>query len=172
MAARKFSWGTNSEKSAEPPARGLLGKLGQRQPTASPAATSKDALLLLQNFEESGRGWFWSTDAEGRITYLSQSVCQRLGKSCDELAGKDFVELFLKPDSSEDRQRTLPWVLMRQSKFDDLALQASETEEEIWWAVSGRPYHNANGEFAGYRGSGTDITEQRRASKDNDRLAT
>jgi diguanylate cyclase (GGDEF)-like protein/PAS domain S-box-containing protein len=172
MAARKFSWGTNSEKSAEPPARGLLGKLGQRQPTASPAATSKDALLLLQNFEESGRGWFWSTDAEGRITYLSQSVCQRLGKSCDELAGKDFVELFLKPDSSEDRQRTLPWVLMRQSKFDDLALQASETEEEIWWAVSGRPYYNANGEFAGYRGSGTDITEQRRASKDNDRLAT
>ena len=172
MAARKFSWGATSEKTAEPSARGLLGKLGQRQPSASPAATSKDALLLLQNFEESGRGWFWSTDAEGRITYLSESVCQRLGKSCDELAGKEFVELFLKPDNSEDRQRTLPWVLMRQSKFDDLALQASEVEDEIWWAVSGRPYHDASGEFAGYRGSGTDITEQRRASKDNDRLAT
>lgn len=172
MVARKFSWGVPKAEHAEAAGRGLLGKISSRQSAPSPTASSKDALLLLQNFEESGRGWFWSTDAEGRITYLSASVCQKLGKSCDELSGKDFVELFLKPDSSEDRQRTLPWVLMRQSKFDDLALQASETEEEIWWAVSGRPYHTANGEFSGYRGSGTDITEQRRASRDNDRLAT
>ncbi len=172
MAARKFSWGASGEKSAEPSARGLLGKLGQRQPSASPAASSRDALLLLQNFEESGRGWFWSTDAEGRVTYLSNSIVEKLGVAADALLGKDFVELFLKPEVSEDRQRTLPWVLMRQSKFDDLALQAAGTESEIWWAVSGRPYHDAAGEFAGYRGSGTDITDQRRASKDNDRLAT
>ena len=146
--------------------------MGQRQAPASPATSSKDALLLLQNFEESGRGWFWSIDAEGRITYLSESICEKLGAERDALLGKEFVELFLKPDTSEDRQRTLPWVLMRQSKFDDLALQAADVEDEIWWAVSGRPYHHANGDFAGYRGSGADITEQRRASKDNDRLAT
>lgn len=172
MVARKFSWGTNSAKSAELPARGLLGKLGQRQQSASPAASSKDALLLLQNFEESGRGWFWSTDAEGRVTYLSNSIGEKLGVATDTLIGKDFAELFLKPEASEDRQRSLAWVLMRQSKFDDLALQAAGTEADIWWAVSGRPYHDAGGEFAGYRGSGTDITEQRRASQDNDRLAT
>lgn len=82
--------------------------MGQRQAPASPATSSKDALLLLQNFEESGRGWFWSIDAEGRITYLSESICEKLGAERDALLGKEFVELFLKPDTSEDRQRTCP----------------------------------------------------------------
>lgn len=172
MGARKFSWGSSDRKPAEQAGRGLLGKMGQRPAPASSKTSSKDALLLLQNFEESGRGWFWSTDAYGRITYLSESICEKLGGARDALLGQELIELFLKPDDKEDRQRTLPWVLMRQSKFDDLALQAAGVEAEIWWAVSGRPYHHANGDFAGYRGSGTDITEQRRASKDNDRLAT
>lgn len=172
MVARKFSWGASRADSADKAERGLLGKIGARANPSSPTTSSKDALLLLQNFEESGRGWFWSTDADGRVTYLSDSIGDKLGATTDSLLGRDFIELFLKPDEVEDRQRTLPWVLMRQSKFDDLALQAAGTENQIWWAVSGRPYHHANGDFAGYRGSGTDITEQRQASKDNDRLAT
>lgn len=172
MVARKFSWKASGADKSESSSRGLLGKLGSRSGATLPATSSKDALLLLQNFEESGRGWFWSTNAEGQITYLSDSIGKKLGVPAETLIGKDFAELFLKPDATEDRQRTLAWVLMRQSKFDDMALQAADVEDEIWWAVSGRPYHDANGEFAGYRGSGTDITEQRRASKDNDRLAT
>jgi diguanylate cyclase (GGDEF)-like protein/PAS domain S-box-containing protein len=172
MAARKFSWGAPKAEQAEAAGRGLLGKIGSRQSAPSPTASSKDALLLLQNFEDSGRGWFWSTDADGRLNYLSESICAKLGRPFEELAGNHFVELFRKPEANEDRQRTLPWVLMRQSKFEDLALQAAGTEDEIWWSVSGRPFHTANGDFAGYRGSGTDITEQRMAAKDNDRLAT
>ncbi|MGL5839186.1 MAG: putative bifunctional diguanylate cyclase/phosphodiesterase [Sphingorhabdus sp.] len=170
MAAKKFSWGGDTGDGG----RGFLGKLAPRgAPVNAPAhASSLDALLLLQNFEESGRGWFWSTDTEGRLTYLSQSICDRLGKSFTELSQVHFIELFRKSDDGEDRQRTLPWVLMRQSKFEDMALQAEGVDEEIWWSVSGRPYNDASGNFSGFRGSGTDITIQRRAAQDNDRLAT
>ncbi len=157
--------------------RGLLGKFAGRDvaPAASappPKASSRDALLLLQNFEESGRGWFWSTDAEGRITYLSESICTKLGASFAALSARHFVELFCKTDEAGDRQRTLPWVLMRQSKFEDMTLQADGVDDEIWWSVSGRPHHDAKGVFGGFRGSGSDITVQRRAAQDNDRLAT
>ncbi|MEY4269499.1 MAG: hypothetical protein RLZZ58_715 [Pseudomonadota bacterium] len=134
-------------------------------------SSSTHALLLLQNFEESGRGWFWSTDAQGRITYLSESVCARIGKAAETLIGGDFAAMFAKAEPGDDSQRSLPWVLTRRSKFDDMALQVAAIDEEVWWAVSGRPYHDAKGEFAGYRGSGTDITAQRLASQDNERLA-
>ena len=30
----------------------------------------EDAQSLLRNFEDSGRGWFWATDARGFLTYL------------------------------------------------------------------------------------------------------
>ncbi len=135
-------------------------------------SSSRDALLLLQNFEESGRGWFWATDKDNNITYLSDAICTKLGRNWNDLIGTSFITLFQKPDAEEERQRTLPWMLMRQSKFEDLTLQAAEVESELWWSVSGRPFQNAKGEFAGYRGSGTDITVHRRDAKQNDRLAT
>ena len=129
--------------------------------------------MLLKNFEESGRGWFWATDGAGRITYLSDSVSEHLGKSASELIGSPFAELFWQSEDGIGHQRTLPFILTKQSKFDDLPLQAAlEGESEIWWAVSGKPYLDSSGKFAGYRGSGTDITAQRRTAKDTSRLAT
>ena len=181
MAAGKFSWGGG--KPSDAPSEGtsrLFGKIAARS-VAKPAqlainaiaGSSKDALLLLQNYEESGRGWFWSTDAEGRITYLTESVCELLGLTRDELIGTPFTSLFQQADDAAGHQRTLPFILRKQSKFDDLPLQAAKPgEDEIWWSVSGRPYFYGPDQFGGYRGSGTDITAQRISAKDNSRLAT
>src|SRR3546814_5867874 len=60
---------------------------------------------------------------------------------------------------------------MRQSRFDKLPLRAAAEGETRWWAVSGRPHVDAGGHFAGYRGSGADITAQRRSAEDASRLA-
>lgn len=175
MVARKFAWKSNAEGSTSDGARGLFAKIGGRgdgRSASQSRASSKDAILLLQNYEESGRGWFWSTDTDGNLTYISASVAEKLGKPHADLIGRHISELFCRPEEGEERQRTLPWVLMRQSKFEDLSLQAADVEEEIWWAVSGRPYYDESGAFGGFRGSGTDITAQHQTSRDNDRMAT
>lgn len=181
MTTKKFSWGASGDDpSSSVDARGFFGKISGRpapthlnSPPASSNTSSKDAVLLLQNFEESGRGWFWSTDAKGRISYLSDSVCDLLGRPPVEMIGTQFADLFCQGEEAASHQRTLPFILTKQSKFDDLPLQAAtEGEDEIWWAVSGRPYFQADKQFAGYRGSGTDITAQRRTAKDTSRLAT
>src|SRR5690606_13304621 len=41
-----------------------------------PAETDADAerLRLFRNYEQMAIGWFWATDAEGRITYLSEGA--------------------------------------------------------------------------------------------------
>ena len=190
MVTRKLSSGVLDSRDSD--AGGASGFFSRIKASATPKpkhfvpmATSVAAMDLLRNFEESGRGWFWSTDAEGRVTYLSEAVCAALGRPHSELLGSVFMELFVRDEEAEDVQRTLPFIFTRQSKFDDLALQAAagdtapkpswaqneEEAEEIWWAVSGRPVHGPNGEFQGYRGSGVDITAQRRTARDNSRAA-
>ncbi len=176
MSAGKFS--KDEEEGAVTPSsasRGFFSKLSQRTvekpPSISTSTTSKEALLLLQNYEESGRGWFWATDADGRLTYLSGSVGDVMGVASKTLLGTYFTELFSKDQESATHQRSLPFILTKQSKFEDLALRSSSENAEIWWSVSGRPFFYGQ-QFGGFRGSGSDITEQRSAAKDNSRLAT
>jgi diguanylate cyclase (GGDEF)-like protein/PAS domain S-box-containing protein len=149
----------------------LSSRIAPQKNFALPNSKTQEALLLLQNYEESRQGWFWSTDQNGRLMYLTDSVAQLLGDENGALLGTAFTELFLPGDSDGDRQRSLPFILTKQSKFDDLPLQAAISGDERWWAVSGRPSFDANGNFSGYRGSGTDITAQRRSAKDTSQLA-
>ena len=155
--------------------RGFLGKFGARaatpRPDVAPSIHTKEALLLLRNYEESGQGWFWSTDADGRITYITQYVAEQMGRTASGLMGASFSELFLPVDSHGERQRTLPFLLTKQSKFDELPLRCAFEGDQRWWAVSGRPHFDNGGRFTGYRGSGMDITEQRRSAEDASRLA-
>ena len=158
-------------------ARGFFGKLGARkarpQADAAPLANldTREALLLLRNFEESRRGWFWSTDARGRLTYITDAVAQLMGRSSGELVGTGFTDLFLPVDSHGERQRTLRFLFTKQSKFDELPLRSAFEGDDRWWAISGRPHFDSAGNFAGYRGSGADITAQRRSAEDASRLA-
>ena len=156
--------------------RGFLGKLGsrlggQRAETPLPGLHTREAVLLLRNYEDSGRGWFWSTDAGGALTYISEAVAEVMDKRAADLLGTPLTDLFHPADSHGERQRTLPFLLTRQSKFDELPLRAAIDGEQRWWSVSGRPHFDAAGQFTGYRGSGTDVTAQRRSAEDASRLA-
>jgi diguanylate cyclase (GGDEF)-like protein/PAS domain S-box-containing protein len=177
MAGKRFNWTKSDDGTASAGESGGLlrsfrsGAKNDRAPVPQ-SLNSHDALLLLQNFEESKRGWFWSTDNQCRLTYVSDSVCKILNKEMSELIGASLLELFYPPQRGEEQQRTLPFILTKQTKFDELPLQARSGEQEIWWAVTGRAYHDASGNFLGYRGSGSNITAQRQSAADNSRLAT
>ena len=154
--------------------RGFFGMLGSRigkpRGEAVPNLHTREALLLLQNYEESGQGWFWSTDAKGRLTYITDSVARLMGRASGKLLGTAFTDLFLPVDSHGERQRTLPFLLTRQSKFEELPLRSAFEGDDRWWAISGRPQFDGT-TFVGYRGSGSDITVHRRSAEDASRLA-
>jgi diguanylate cyclase (GGDEF)-like protein len=149
----------------------LSSRLKSQNAVSLASLKTKEALLLLQNYEETRQGWFWSTDQSGSLTYLTESVAELLGKTSSELIGTAFVHLFGSAEGDASRQRTLPFILTKQSKFDDLPLKAASLDDERWWAVSGQPQFDQGGNFTGYRGSGTDITAQRRTDEDTSKLA-
>jgi diguanylate cyclase (GGDEF)-like protein len=133
------------------------------------AGNAEEALLLLKNFEDSGEGWLWATDQDGRLTYLTERVSRLFCSDGESLLGSAFAELFVKADAGG--RRTLPFILIRQSKFEKLVLRSAHDGDERWWSISGSPQHDAGGRFAGYRGSGVEITEQRRSSEQASQLA-
>ncbi len=171
----RISSGENGDDFVEDGSRGFFGKIGSRisKPRGDvvPNLHTREALLLLQNYEESGRGWFWSTDDKGRLSYLTDAVARMMGRTMSQLLGSAFTELFLPVDGHGERQRTLPFLMTKQSKFDDLPLRSAFEGDDRWWSISGRPHFDDSGRFAGYRGSGTDVTVQRRSAEDASRLA-
>src|SRR3546814_10982666 len=54
---------------------------------------------------------------------------------------------------------------------DLLTVRAAVPGEERWWSISGQPIGNALGNFQGFRGSGTDLTEKKRSEREINQLA-
>ncbi|MGA9581214.1 MAG: EAL domain-containing protein [Allosphingosinicella sp.] len=135
------------------------------------SADPAEALLLMHSFELSGQGWFWATDPEGRLTYISDSIAKALGGACRSPVGSRFADLFVPADGDESGRRPLPFVLAKQSAFDKVVLCAAEAGDGRCWSVSGWPQFEPSRRFTGFRGSAMDVTEQRRTSEQASQLA-
>ncbi len=144
-------------------------------PVEKPSTTPIDNSHLAQMaraFEDSGRGWFWSTDGNLSLTYVSDSVCGTLGRERHEVIGQPFESLFRaerRADTSS--KRTLPFQLRTKSKFSNLELLAATDDVECWWSISGRPEFDKAGNLLGYKGSGLDVTYNRQSHDEASRLS-
>jgi diguanylate cyclase (GGDEF)-like protein/PAS domain S-box-containing protein len=138
---------------------------------AAASIDSAEALLLLENFEESNKGWFWSTDENGHLTYLSASLSRLMGDTPDTLLGKAFADLFIRADEAADVRERLPFILSRHSNFENIIVQSARSDDGRWWEVAGSPQFNSEGIFSGYRGYGVDVTEQLQSSENASQLA-
>src|SRR3546814_3732861 len=71
----------------------------------------------------------------------------------------------------ESEERTLGFSLSSRTPFKELTVQAAVPGEERWWSISGQPISNEFGNFQGFRGSGTDLTDQKRSEREINQLA-
>jgi diguanylate cyclase (GGDEF)-like protein/PAS domain S-box-containing protein len=132
---------------------------------------AKKARRFVTDFEESGRGWFWETNAEGGLTYVSDSLARHLGLQPVELLGRPFEELLLIEEDGEDEaRRTLGFHLHARFPFAEVTVRASHGED-VWWSLSGSPNFDAYGRFLGFRGIGSNLSEQRRSEAETSKLA-
>ena len=133
---------------------------------------SSRAEALLQEFESSEKGWFWESDREGKLAYISDSVAKALGREGADLLERPFTDLISTEtaDGSATSERTLGFYLSSHVAFQDLIVRA-KTKTEIWWSITGRPVHDEVGRFFGFRGFASDLTKMRQSEVELDRLA-
>jgi diguanylate cyclase (GGDEF)-like protein len=135
---------------------------------------ARDALnrVLVTEYEAHTNGWFWQTDAEGHVTYLTAKVAEELDAPDAPAIGQPLKALFRMDSASPETERTLGFHLAARTAFSNYSVRpASVSKLDRWWSISGRPITDPLGRFAGFVGSGSDLTETRRADAEITRLA-
>jgi len=151
--------------------------LAEYQRLGDAAREQTRAQEILADYEETGQGWFWETDRRGMILYISAPVAAMLGRTAEDLQGRPLTDLFQIDDqpgagkAGHRGERTLTFHLSARSSFGDLTVRAAIKDEERWWAITGRPIYDTFDNFQGFRGSGADLTQQRRTQEHVSRLA-
>jgi diguanylate cyclase (GGDEF)-like protein len=142
------------------------GDAADRAPASAPRLPARTSVL--SDVEELGVGMFWATDADGRLTFLSQRAIKDLGPGGETLIGKPLSQVFsdVEPGPGAPQQRAIGFKLKVRSKIEEhiIAVNAAKgrggEQSTRWWRLNGRPLIDARGKFRGYRGSAVDITSQ------------
>ena len=133
---------------------------------------AKKALNFVDEFENSGRGWFWETDSLGTLSYVSAQLAEDFQCEPAALLGRQFTDLLSVDSTSEtvEERKTLGFHLSARFPFSDVVVRPA-SDQDVHWSLSGNPIFDDNGRFFGFRGIGTDLTEQRRSEREISRLA-
>ena len=134
---------------------------------------ARKALRFIDEFENSGRGWFWETNAEGTLSYVSQQLADDFDCRPADLLGRQFTDLLSVETTGVggiEERRTLGFHLSARFPFSDVVVRPA-SNPDIHWSMSGNPVFDERGRFLGFRGIGTDLTEQRRSEQEISRLA-
>ena len=126
---------------------------------------------LVSYAEEFEDRWFWETDPDGRLSYLSSSVAQQIEAFGLPTIGAPLSRVFRIDQSEFEQSRSLQFHLTSRTAFSGYPVRGQKGLHESWWSMSGRPRFDAHGKFQGFVGSGTDLTMIRKHEATIERLA-
>ncbi|MEG3123585.1 putative bifunctional diguanylate cyclase/phosphodiesterase [Sphingomonas sp. GB1N7] len=131
--------------------------------------------MLLREFEETGADWLWETDAQRRIARASPRFAFSVGLDPITINGMPFLQLLAGATWEEGNftpaLRTLAEKLKAREAFRDLLLPITVRGEERWWEIAASPRYDERGAFIGFRGVGSDVTEQRASADKINKMA-
>ena len=136
---------------------------------SSVAEKSEVVSLLLREFEEGDADWLWQIDTSRRVRSVSPRFAYTLGLDPEEIGGKPFLQLIAGAAWETGQFHTslhdLAERIKRRESFSNLLVRVTVQEQNRWWELSGTPKLDENGVFDGFRGVGSDVTEQRESAE-------
>ena len=143
--------------------------LSARIAESAMAEKSEVVSMLLREFEEGEADWLWQIDTSRRVRSVSPRFAFALGLATEEIDGKSIIQLIAGPawDSGQfpSSLHDLAERLKRRESFSNLLVRVSIGGHQRWWELSGTPKFDDSGNFDGFRGVGSDVTEQRESSE-------
>ncbi|MBT5898639.1 MAG: PAS domain S-box protein [Rhodospirillaceae bacterium] len=123
----------------------------------------RESRASLTDFVDVSADFYWQTDAELRFNYFSPSLEQNIPIEIKELIGGKVGDTVAPDFQASQPLQHIGRHMNARRPFRDLVYQrqGKTPGESIWIRTSGKPYYDENGEFKGFRGSSTNITETR-----------
>ena len=123
----------------------------------------RESEAKFRDYAETASDWFWEIGPDYKFTLLTENAfgshaADRIGTACWDHA----LDLETEPEKWR-----LVWATLDSRKpFRDFVYHAlGGNGSPMYVRASGKPVFDANGEFRGYRGTGTDVTAIMRAQE-------
>jgi PAS domain S-box-containing protein len=116
-----------------------------------------------RDYAETASDWLWETGPDLRVTRMSEHV-DRYGITSSSLTSLAAWEFATDVETEPEKWRRHREMIDARLPFRDFVFSAaSGTGSAIYIKTSGKPFFDADGNFLGYRGTGSDITATIRA---------
>ncbi len=121
-----------------------------------------------RDYAETASDWFWEIGPDYKFTLLTENAfgshaADRIGTACWDHA--------LDLETEPEKWRLVWETLDARKPFRDFVYcSAGGNGSPMYVRASGKPVFDANEEFRGYRGTGTDVTALMRAQEEHERL--
>src|SRR5712672_334545 len=115
-----------------------------------------------RDYAETASDWFWEAGPDHRVTRISEHVSD-IGFVPSGLAGLSRWDIATDIESEPEKWRMHRAMIDAHQPFRDFVYTVDGTGSPRYVRTSGKPIHDANGNFRGYRGTGTDVTVTIRA---------
>ncbi|MGK0172166.1 MAG: PAS domain S-box-containing protein, partial [Gammaproteobacteria bacterium] len=163
---------------------GLSAELAVLQATAFPTSdensTSEAGAVLTETpppskdphaqrhaqFTAVAADWFWESDINGCLTYLSDRYEEVLACPPEKMLGHNRHKNLARLGAYAPAQADNDASVARNEAFDNFEFFiGTSNEEERAFRLRGRPWFDEHRAFAGYRGSGVEFTAERNAQR-------
>ena len=128
----------------------------------------RESEAKFRDYAESASDWFWEIGPDYKFTLLTENAfgsdsADRIGTACWDNA----LDLETEPEKWRLMQATLD---ARKPFRDFVYCSARRNGSAMYVKASGKPAFDADGEFRGYCGTGTDVTALMLAQEEHERL--
>ncbi len=110
-----------------------------------------------QDFAETASDWLWETDAKVALTFVSDHIEAFSGIPASRYHGQPVSNLIAEPNKQCDTS-LLDEAIARRQPFRNLLFGFDD--EQRFLRISGNPAFDDAGQFIGFRGSCTDISDE------------
>ncbi|GGO93221.1 putative bifunctional diguanylate cyclase/phosphodiesterase [Stakelama pacifica] len=139
------------------------------------AQSDETVSLLLYEFEETQSSWLWEIDAQRCIVRPGARFAKALERDAATIEGKSLLEILAgtswESGAFSDELRMLAARLKQRESFRELVLPVRIGDTEHWWELAASPRYDDKGNFRGFRGVASDVTEQRQSEERINRMA-
>jgi len=128
----------------------------------------RESEAKFRDYAETASDWFWEIGPDYKFTLLTENAfgsdpADRIGTACWDHA--------LDLETEPEKWRLVRATLDARKPFRDFVYRGlGGNGSPIYVKASGKPVFDADGEFRGYRGTGTDVTALMRAREEHERL--
>ncbi|WP_374145222.1 putative bifunctional diguanylate cyclase/phosphodiesterase [Sphingomonas sp. 28-63-12] len=131
--------------------------------------------LLLNDEEDRSADWLWEIDAARRIVRASPRFAYAVGLDPIAINKMPFLQVLAgsawETGKFSAGLRTLADKLKSREAFRELVLPVQINGVDRWWEMAATPRTDDTGNFIGFRGVGSDITDARASADKINRMA-